>query len=60
MSPMSSNANREILQTNTPEESEQAAPTETAVLEGEGATGWSLPKIPQTETTATPKVNRSS
>ena len=58
MSPKSSDANREILQTSTLEESEQAAPIETAVFEG--ATGGSLPKIPQPETTATPKVNRSS
>jgi hypothetical protein len=58
MSPLSSDANREILQTSTPEESEQSAPIETAVLEG--ASGGSLPKIPRPETTATPKVNRSS
>jgi hypothetical protein len=58
MSPMLSDANREIRQNSTPEESEQAAPIETPVLEG--ATGGSLPKIPRPETTATPRVNRSS
>jgi len=58
MSAMSSDANREILQTSTPEKSEQPAPIETPVFEG--ATGVSLPNIPRQQTTATPKVNRSS
>jgi hypothetical protein len=53
-----SDAHREILQDSTPEESEHPAPVQTAVLEG--ATSRSLPKIPRPDTTATPKVNRSS
>jgi len=57
MSPMS-DAHREILQDSTPEESEQPAPVQAAGLKG--ATSRSLAEIPRPDTTATPKVNRSS
>jgi hypothetical protein len=54
MNPRSSDANREILQNNTPEGTEQPSPIQTTDLEA--VARGSGPNIPRPESTPTMKV----